>query len=81
MGIWGGLDANCYSWIRWAVGPYYTAQGNVWDWVTLLYNRTRRNTVTQVYSNNNNKEKKNRTIQNVLTAGVVQANFISKLDY
>ena len=34
------LDAHCYIWNRWAMGPYCTAQGNVCDWVTLLYNRT-----------------------------------------
>ena len=32
-GHFGGfLDANCYIWNVWAVGPYYTAQGNVCDW-------------------------------------------------
>ena len=36
----GFLDANCYIWNGWALGPYCTAQGNVCDWVTLLYNRT-----------------------------------------
>ena len=36
----GFLDANCYIWDRWAVGPYCIAQGNVCDWVTLLYDRT-----------------------------------------
>ena len=34
------FDANCYFWNGWAMGPYCTAQGNVCDWVTLLYNRT-----------------------------------------
>ena len=39
-GHFGGfLDANCYIWTGWVVGPY-TAQGNVCDWVILLYNRT-----------------------------------------
>ena len=36
----GFLNANCYIWIGWAMGSYCTAQGNVCDWVTLLYNRT-----------------------------------------
>ena len=37
MGIWGDyLDANCYIWNEWAMGPYYAARGNVCDWVTLL---------------------------------------------
>ena len=35
----GFLDANCYVWNGWAMGPYCTAQGTVCDWVTLLYNR------------------------------------------
>ena len=34
------LDVDCYIWNGWARGPYYTAQGNVCDWVTLLYYRT-----------------------------------------
>ena len=34
------LDANCCIWNEWAMGPYYTAQGNVCDWVISLYNRT-----------------------------------------
>ena len=39
--FWGGwLDANRYIWNGWAVGPYGTAQGNVCDWVILLYKRT-----------------------------------------
>ena len=38
--LWGLRDANCYIWNGWAMGPYCTAQGNVCDWVTLLYNRT-----------------------------------------
>ena len=32
----GFLDANCYIWNGWAMGPYGTAQGNVCGWVTLL---------------------------------------------
>ena len=40
-GHFGGLgDANCYIRNGWAMGSYCTAQGNVCDWVTLLYNRT-----------------------------------------
>ena len=40
-GQFGGvLDANCYIWNGWAVGPCCTAQGTVCHWVTLLYNRT-----------------------------------------
>ena len=34
----GFLDANCYTGNGWAVGFYCTAQGNVCDGVTLLYN-------------------------------------------
>ena len=33
-------DANCYIWKGWAMGYFCTTQGNVCDWVTLLYNRT-----------------------------------------
>ena len=41
MGILGVfLDSNCYIWNGWAMGSYCTAQGNVCDSVTLLYNRT-----------------------------------------
>ena len=36
----GFLDANCCIGNGWAMEPYWTAQGNVCDWVTLLYNRT-----------------------------------------
>ena len=36
MGSSGFGDANCYVWNGWAVGPYYTAQGTVRDWITLL---------------------------------------------
>ena len=40
-GHFGGLgDANSYIRNGWAMGPYCIAQGNVCDWVTLLYNRT-----------------------------------------
>ena len=39
-GHFGGfLDANCDIWNGWAIGSY-TAQGSVYDWVILLYNRT-----------------------------------------
>ena len=38
FGVWGNV--NCYIWNRWAMASYCTAQGNVCDWVTLLYNRT-----------------------------------------
>ena len=34
------LDINYYIWNGWAMGSHCTAQGNVCDWVTLLYNRT-----------------------------------------
>ena len=37
----GGVGCKCYIWIGWAMGPYFTAQAHVCDWVTLLYNRTR----------------------------------------
>jgi len=37
---WGFGDANCCIRNGWAMGSYCTAQGNVCDWVTLLYNRT-----------------------------------------
>ena len=48
-GHFGGvLDANCYILNGWAIGPSCTALGNVCDWVTLLYNRTCRNTVDQL---------------------------------
>ena len=37
----GGFgDANYYIWSGRTMGSYHTAQGNVCDWVTLLYNRT-----------------------------------------
>ena len=36
----GFLDANCYIWNGWAMGPYCTAQETVCDRVTVLYNRT-----------------------------------------
>ena len=49
------LDANCYIWNGWAMGSYCTAQGNVCDWVTLLYNRTWWNIVNQLHFNNNDK--------------------------
>ena len=39
MGSWGLVDANCNFWNGWAIGSYYTAQGTVCDWATLLYNR------------------------------------------
>ena len=39
MGILG-VVVNCYIWNGWAMGPCCTAQGNVCDWVTLLYNGT-----------------------------------------
>ena len=32
----GFLDANCYTWNGWAMGPYCTVQGNACDQVTLL---------------------------------------------
>ena len=38
LGVWG--DVNSYIWNGWVMGPYCTAQGNVYDWVTLLYSRT-----------------------------------------
>ena len=40
----------------WTMGPYSTAQGNMCDWVTLLYNRTWQNIVNQLYFNNNKKK-------------------------
>ena len=54
MGILGVFwNANCYVWNRWAARCYCTAQGNVWNWVTSLYNRPWRNTVNQRDFNNN----------------------------
>ena len=41
-------DVNCYIWNGWAMGSYCIAQGNVCDWVTLLYNRTWWNVVNQL---------------------------------
>ena len=35
----GILDGNSYIWNGSAMGPYYTAQQTVGDWVILLYNR------------------------------------------
>ena len=45
------LDAKCCIWNGWAMRPYCTAQGTMCDWVTLLYNRTWRNTVNQLHFN------------------------------
>ena len=42
-------NADCYVWNGWAMGSYCTVQGNVCDWVTLLYNRTWGNTVNKLY--------------------------------
>ena len=36
LGFW---VSNCHIWNRWAMRPYYTAQGIACDWVTWLYNR------------------------------------------
>ena len=33
-------DASCYIWKGCAMGSYCTSQGNMCDWVILLYNRT-----------------------------------------
>lgn len=38
LGVLG--DANCYIWNGWAMGSYCTAQGNMYDWGTLLNIRT-----------------------------------------
>ena len=35
-----GGDAKCCIWNGWAVRSYHPIQGNVCDWVTLLYKRT-----------------------------------------
>ena len=35
-GSLGLVDANSYIWNGWAMVPYSTAQGTVYDWVTLL---------------------------------------------
>ena len=52
-GHFGGfLDANCCIWYRCVMGPHCTAQRNVCDSVTLLYNRTWWNVVNQQYFNN-----------------------------
>ena len=40
MGILGFGACRLFIWNEWAMGSYRTAQGNVCDWVTLLYNRT-----------------------------------------
>ena len=53
----GFLDTNCCIWNGRAMGPCCTAQGHVCDWVTLLYNRTWRNTVNHLHFNNNNNLK------------------------
>ena len=53
--VWTGslglVDANCNIWDGWAVGSYCTAQGTVHYWVTLLFNRDRKNIVNQLYFN------------------------------
>ena len=36
----GFQDADCHIWNGWAIGLYCTAQGNMCNWVTLLYSRT-----------------------------------------
>ena len=41
------------------MGSYCTAQGNMCDWVTLLYSRTCWNIVNQLYFNNNNNDNNN----------------------
>ena len=52
-----GMDGHlggffgCYIWNGWAMRSYCAAQGNVCDWVTMLYNRNCRNTVSQLYLN------------------------------
>lgn len=33
------VDANCNTWNGWAMGFCCTAQGTVYDWVTLLYTK------------------------------------------
>ena len=40
MGILEVFWMKSYIWNGWPVGLYYIAQGNVRDWVTLLYDRT-----------------------------------------
>ena len=45
------LDANCYIWNGCALGPYFTTQGTMCDWVTLLYNRNKGNIVNQLWFN------------------------------
>ena len=40
-GHFGGFGGtHCNIWNGWTMGPYCIAQGNICDWVTLLYNRT-----------------------------------------
>ena len=55
-----GMDGHFFFLMKTVIfrmyGPSCTAQGNVYDWVTLLHNRTR-NTVNQLYFNNNNNLK------------------------
>ena len=52
-----------YIWNGWVVGPYYTAQGTVCDWVTLLYNRNWRNIVNQLYFNKTKQKNYMHTIK------------------
>ena len=47
----GLVDANCYTWNGWAVGSYHAAQGTMYNWATLVYNRNRRNILNQQYFN------------------------------
>ena len=37
-GSLGVVDENCYVWNAWSVGCYSTAQGTVYNWLTLVYN-------------------------------------------
>ena len=60
----GFLEANSYIWNGWAMGSYCTVQGNVCDWITLLYNRTWWNIVNQVNFNKNKcKKRKESTVK------------------
>ena len=47
------LDFSFYGLVvfQCVMGPYCTAQGPVYDWVTLLYNRNLRNLVNQLHFN------------------------------
>ena len=51
VGWTGSLGLMDAIWNGWALQSYWTAQGTVYDWVTLLYMRNWRNVVNQLYFN------------------------------